>query len=79
MHTDAAHRPSLLPDGDDLSDEAIAVLVDLVYALGDYVAASYADRLHRYDRDRRAEALALQPEPHAQQLDLFPADLLDPF
>jgi len=78
MHTDAAHRLPPLPD-EDLSDEAIATLVDLVYALGDHVAASYADRLHRYYQAQREDTLATQPESDARQLDLFPANVLDPF
>jgi hypothetical protein len=73
--------PWELPDsGEEPSDEACAQLVDLIYALGDFVAARYDDRISRYYRQRqREEQSVATSEPGGAQLDLFHADLLDPF
>lgn len=69
----------LLVADDELGDEVLARLLDLIYALGDAVADTYADRIQRHYRHRREQVLALQPEVDVRQLELFPADLLAPF
>ena len=66
--------------GDEPSGEACAQLVDLLYALGDLVAERYHRKIKRYyRRRRRAERPVAVIRPDGVQLDLFPADLLEPF
>jgi len=69
------------PDsGDEPSSEACAQLVDLLYALGDLVAERYHRKIKRYYRRRhRKDQPAAVAKPDGVQLDLFPADLLEPF
>jgi hypothetical protein len=66
------------PD-DDLTDQAASRLVDLIYALGDFVADHYAARLRRHDQRQRDEAFGCQPTRDPRQLELFGFDALDPF
>jgi hypothetical protein len=61
------------------NDEAAARLVDLIYALGDFVASHYENRIRRHYQRQREQALALQPNVDPRQLDLFPTAVLDPF
>ena len=66
-------------DDDDITDQAAARLVDLIYALGDFVADRYVTHLRRHEQRQRDEALACQTTPDPRQLDLFGPDALDPF
>ncbi len=66
--------------GDEPSGEACAQLVDLLYALGDLVAQRYHRKIQRYYRRRRRKERSVAViRPDGVQLDLFPADLLEPF
>lgn len=65
--------------GEEPSGEACAQLVDLIYALGDFVAARYDNKIERYYRQRRQEESTTIPERSGVQLDLFAANLLEPF
>jgi len=69
----------LLVADDELSDELAARLPDLIYALGDFVASRYEDRIRSHYQRQRERAAALQPDVDPRQLDLFPAAILDPF
>jgi hypothetical protein len=75
----SAPLSELLVADDQLSDEAAARLVDLIYALGDFVASRYEDRIRSHYQRQRERALALQLDLDPRQLDLFPAAILDPF
>ncbi|BAP87467.1 uncharacterized protein E1O_30500 [Burkholderiales bacterium GJ-E10] len=73
--------PSFLcdSDDDDINDADAARLVDLIYALGDFVATHFASRLSRHARRQRDNCPINEQNPDPRQMNLFPGYLLDPF
>ena len=79
MSADLDERLAAALDELDVSDETAAAMVDLLYALGDLLADHFAHRLRRLQQRRREETFESSRAIDPRQLDLFGADLLDPF
>jgi len=76
--TDLDQRLAAALDELDVSDETATAVIDLLYALGDLLADHFVHRLRR-QQQRRHQTIEPEYAIDPRQLDLFSADLLDPF